>query len=70
MLAPAQLLRNVDKIMTKRMSLANMIAKLPDWIRHDLASKDKILRARAEETLLAMIEAAVTDTADPDAVEK
>ncbi len=56
--------------MTKQMSLASMIGKLPDWIRHDLASKDKTLRARAEETLLAMIEAAVADHAEPDPDER
>ncbi len=31
------------------------IARLPDWLRRDLASKDEAARQRAEEALAAMI---------------
>lgn len=31
------------------------VTRLPDWIRHDLGSKDSAVRLRAEETLAAMI---------------
>lgn len=32
-----------------------VIERAPEWIRHDLAAKDATIRARAEETLAAMI---------------
>lgn len=35
--------------------LAKAVTRLPDWVRHDLAAKDSIVRQRAEETLVAMI---------------
>ncbi|MDX3910800.1 MAG: hypothetical protein QHC67_13420 [Sphingobium sp.] len=36
-----------------------VLAKAPQWIRHDLASTDATLRVRAEESLAAMIAAAL-----------
>lgn len=36
-----------------------LLARAPEWVRVDLASKDTMARARAEETLAAMIEAAL-----------
>lgn len=36
-----------------------LLARAPEWVRVDLASKDAMARARAEETLAAMIEAAL-----------
>jgi hypothetical protein len=36
-----------------------LLARAPEWVRIDLASKDATTRARAEETLAAMIEAAL-----------
>lgn len=39
--------------------LRDLLARAPEWIRTDLASKDAITRSRAEETLAAMIEAAL-----------
>jgi hypothetical protein len=36
-----------------------LLARAPEWIRTDLASKDAMARSRAEETLAAMIEAAL-----------
>jgi hypothetical protein len=40
---------------TTRDALLKAIARLPDWIRHDLATKDAALRVRAEESLAAML---------------
>lgn len=37
------------------------LASAPQWIRTELLSKDPILRARAEESLAAMIVAAIAD---------
>jgi hypothetical protein len=42
-----------------------IIARAPDWMRQDLLSKDAIVRARAEETLGAMIANALSN-ADKD----
>ena len=36
-------------------ALLAAISRLPDWIRKDLAAKDSIVRARAEEELTAML---------------
>lgn len=38
------------------------VARLPDWLRRDLASKDEVARQRAEESLAAMI---LSATAEP-----
>ncbi len=35
--------------------ILRVLERTPQWIRHDLASKDSSVRARAEETLAAMI---------------
>jgi hypothetical protein len=44
-----------------------VLARAPEWLRHDLSSKDHQTRARAEETLAAMISAAWEehDASDP-----
>ena len=39
--------------------VTGILAKTPAWLRHDLASADKSARSRAEETLAAMIVAAL-----------
>lgn len=39
--------------------MRELLARAPEWIRTDLASKDAMARSRAEETLAAMIEAAL-----------
>lgn len=39
--------------------IAKVIEHVPEWLRLDLVSKDPIARARAEETLSAMITAAL-----------
>jgi hypothetical protein len=36
-------------------ALLKAVARLPDWIRHDLTAKDAALRVRAEESLAAML---------------
>lgn len=41
-------------------AVAAVITKAPKWIRHDMAGTDAALRARAEESLAAMIVAALT----------
>lgn len=35
--------------------VGHIVARIPQWIRHDLVSKDAVVRLRAEETLAAMI---------------
>jgi hypothetical protein len=35
--------------------ITRVIARAPQWLRHDLSSKDLNARGRAEETLAAMI---------------
>jgi len=35
------------------------LERAPEWVRHDLAAKDAAIRARAEETLAAMIASAL-----------
>ncbi|WP_197707499.1 MULTISPECIES: DUF6771 family protein [Sphingobium] len=43
-------------------TILNVLEHAPAWIRHDLAGKDNAARARAEETLAAMIEAAIKES--------
>jgi hypothetical protein len=38
-----------------------VLARAPQWIRHDLLSAEAGTRRRAEETLAAMIEQAIRD---------
>jgi len=57
---------------TERMSdslqpaIAAVIARTPEWVRQELASKDPATRARAEEALTAMIASALHE---PDEAE-
>ena len=39
-----------------------LLAKAPQWLRQDLLSSDASTRRRAEETLAAMVAAALNDT--------
>jgi len=41
--------------------IVKAIKHAPDWLRHDLTSKDMTVRLRAEETLAAMIAAALKE---------
>lgn len=44
------------------------VARIPEWVRSELGSKDVVLRTRAEETLAFMIAGALADSAeDPPA---
>lgn len=45
-------------------TITAIIARAPEWIRHDLLSKEASARTRAEETLAAMIANALA-TSDP-----
>lgn len=38
---------------------AGAVQHMPEWVRHDLASKEPLVRERAEETLAAIIIAAL-----------
>ena len=40
-------------------TIAAALEHMPEWVRHDLASKDARIRVRAQETLAAIIAAAL-----------
>lgn len=40
----------------------SVLARAPQWVRQDLLSADLIVRARAEETLAAMISSALDES--------
>lgn len=42
-------------------TILQVIDRAPQWVRHDLEAKDAAIRARAQETLAAMISAALQD---------
>lgn len=44
---------------TTKVLLLKAVTRMPDWVRHDLASKDNAIRLRAEETLTLMLIAAI-----------
>ncbi|WP_170065968.1 MULTISPECIES: DUF6771 family protein [Sphingomonadaceae] len=46
-------------------TILQVIERAPQWVRHDLEAKDAAIRARAEETLAAMISAALQDMQIP-----
>jgi len=41
--------------------ILKVIERAPQWLRHDLGSRDAAARGRAEETLAAMIRDALTN---------
>lgn len=45
-------------------NILKAVALAPDWLRHDLISKDFSVRIRAEETLAAKIAAALKSEAE------
>lgn len=45
--------------------VGKVLAKAPTWVRHDLGSADKAVRARAEDALAAMIAAALQAKGEP-----
>lgn len=44
-----------------------VLERAPHWVRQDLLSSDPIVRARAEETLAAMISSALAESEDGEA---
>ena len=44
-----------------KQAIAATVARIPEWVRHDLAAKDLAARNRAEETLAAILLAAIRD---------
>ena len=44
--------------------ISKVVEGAPEWLRHDLLSKDPAVRARAGETLSAMIAAALKAIGD------
>ena len=44
--------------------VSGVLSRAPEWVRSDLASKDDGIRRRAEETLAAMITAALNAPSD------
>lgn len=42
-------------------TISTIIQRAPEWLRHDLVSKDKATRQRAEEALAAIIANALGD---------
>jgi hypothetical protein len=46
--------------------ILRVVERAPQWIRHDLDSKDGVARIRAEEALAAMIADAVGQQDDAD----
>lgn len=47
--------------------IRTILARAPEWLRHDLAAKDAVVRQRAEETLAAMVSDALARRIDPAA---
>lgn len=48
-------------------TILRVVERAPQWIRHDLDSKDAVARIRAEESLAAMIADALNQQAATDA---
>lgn len=43
-----------------------VLERAPQWVRQDLLSSDSVVRARAEETLAAMISSALAESQASD----
>ncbi|WP_342250131.1 DUF6771 family protein [Sphingomonas sp. OTU376] len=50
---------------TLQSAIASVIARAPEWIRQELASKDHAMRERAEEALAAMIAGTLGEASEP-----
>jgi hypothetical protein len=46
---------------TLQATITATVARAPEWVRHDLVSKEPAARARAEETLAAIIANALAE---------
>jgi hypothetical protein len=49
----------MDNALTR--TILEVLARAPQWVRHDLAVRDEAARGRAEETLAAMIASALAE---------
>ncbi|WP_170208054.1 DUF6771 family protein [Sphingomonas glacialis] len=49
---------------TIQATITAVVTHAPEWIRHDLVSKERAARKRAEETLAAMIASALAKTSN------
>jgi hypothetical protein len=60
---PLQPPRSIANAMDEELMkiVLTVLQRSPEWIRHDLGAKDSSLRARAEEVLAAMVEAAIRE---------
>jgi len=45
--------------------VGKVLSRAPEWLRSDLAAREPLVRQRAEETLAAMIAAAISE-AEPE----
>jgi len=43
----------------------SVLARAPQWVKQEMLSSDAVVRARAEETLAAMISSALDESARP-----
>ena len=50
----------------KNATILRVIERAPQWLRHDLDSRDSAARGRAEETLAAMISDALSNARAPN----
>ena len=48
-------------------SIRQLIERMPQWVRADLAARDAMTRGRAEDALFATIDAAIIATRTSDA---
>ena len=47
--------------------ILRVLERAPQWVRQDLLSADPVVRARAEETLAAMISSALSECENGEA---
>lgn len=47
--------------------ILRVLERAPQWVRQDLLSADPVVRARAEETLAAMISSALSESENGEA---
>jgi hypothetical protein len=47
--------------------ILRVLERAPQWVRQDLLSADPVVRARAEETLAAMISSALAESENGEA---
>ncbi|MBA4772290.1 MAG: hypothetical protein H2054_04180 [Sphingomonas sp.] len=40
-------------------AIASIVSRIPEWVRRDLLSTDAATRARAEDTIAAMVQEAI-----------